>query len=164
MGRDPATESGRPNQHAAEPKPKSGLVISLTYEDWKYGYHIYAAEVYNSGDKTESISPNNFVLVTDRNESIEAQIPFERAPRRLQKSSQSPYPSKDPYVGLPFLQNGQFGPIHRLHTYRRKNHYLNVEIVMAVFDHSLAMRGGLFDFYRRFFSYDLWGLEIPIHI
>ncbi len=62
---------------AAEPKPKSGLVITLSYEDRKYGYLIYAAKVYNSGDKTESISPNRFVLVNDRNESIEAQIPFE---------------------------------------------------------------------------------------
>ena len=71
-------ETARKKSEAAESKPKSGLIISLTYEDRKYGYHIYAAEVYNSGDKTESISPNNFVLVTNSNESIEAQIPFER--------------------------------------------------------------------------------------
>ena len=63
---------------SAEPKPKSGLVISLSYEDGKYGYLIYAAEVYNSGEKTESVSPNDFILVNDRNESIEAKIPFER--------------------------------------------------------------------------------------
>jgi hypothetical protein len=68
-------ESRRTKSSPAE--PKSGLVVSLTYEDWKYGYRIYAAEVYNSGDKTESISPNDFILVNDRNESIEAKIPFE---------------------------------------------------------------------------------------
>lgn len=70
-------ETARKKSEAAESKPKSGLIISLTYEDRKYGYHIYAAEVYNSGDKSESISPSHFVLVNDRNESIEAQIPFE---------------------------------------------------------------------------------------
>jgi hypothetical protein len=69
-------ESRRAKSSPAE--PKSGLVVSLTYEDWKYGYRIYAAEVYNSGDKTESVSPYNFILVNDRNESIEAKIPFER--------------------------------------------------------------------------------------
>jgi hypothetical protein len=71
-------ETGQAKAAATQPKPKSGLVVSLTYEDWKYGYLIYAAEVYNSGDKTESVSPYNFILVNDRNESIEAKIPFER--------------------------------------------------------------------------------------
>ena len=71
-------ETGQAKAATTQPKPKSGLVVSLTYEDWKYGYRIYAAEVYNSGDKTESISPNDFILVNDRNESIEAKIPFER--------------------------------------------------------------------------------------
>lgn len=63
---------------AEQPKPRSGLVVSLSFEGWKRGYHVYSAETYNSGDKTESISPSSFVLVNDRNESIEAQIPFER--------------------------------------------------------------------------------------
>ncbi len=71
-------ETGQAKAAATQPKPKSGLVVSLSYEDWKYGYRIYAAEVYNSGDKTESISPNDFILVNDRDESIEAKIPFER--------------------------------------------------------------------------------------
>lgn len=59
-------------------KKLSGLVISLSYEGRKYEYRIFSAEVYNGGEKTESISPSNFVLVTDHNESIEAEIPFER--------------------------------------------------------------------------------------
>ena len=63
---------------AERPKTKSGLVVSLSFEGWRRGYHIYSAEVYNSGDRTESVSPSSFVLVTDRNESIEAQIQFER--------------------------------------------------------------------------------------
>ena len=67
-----------PKPAPAEPKPRSGLVISLSYEGWRRGYHICSAEDNNSGDKTESISPSNFVLVTDHNESIEAQIPFEK--------------------------------------------------------------------------------------
>jgi hypothetical protein len=70
-------DTRRAKSAAAEPKPKSGLVISLSYEDRKYGYHICIAKVYNGGDKTESISPSNFVLVTDSNESIEAQIPLD---------------------------------------------------------------------------------------
>ena len=70
-------ETRQAKSAAPEPKPKSGLTISLSYEDRKYGYHICIAKVYNGGDKTESISPSHFVLVNDRNESIEAEIPFE---------------------------------------------------------------------------------------
>jgi len=71
-------QTGQTKSATTEPKPKSGLVISLTYKGRRYDYHICHAEVYNDGDKTESISPCKFVLVTDSNESIEAQIPFER--------------------------------------------------------------------------------------
>ncbi len=61
----------------SEPKPKAGLVISLSFEEWRRGYQIYSANVYNAGDKPESISSSDFVYVTERDESIEAQIPFE---------------------------------------------------------------------------------------
>jgi hypothetical protein len=76
--RQAKSNPAEPNPAPAEPKPRSGLVVSLSFEGWRRGYHIYAAEVYNSGDKTESVSPSSYVLVNDHNESIEAQIPFER--------------------------------------------------------------------------------------
>ncbi|NWG03604.1 MAG: hypothetical protein HXY44_12185 [Syntrophaceae bacterium] len=76
--RQAKSSPAEPKPALAEPKRRSGLVVSLSFEGWRRGYHIYSAEVYNSGDRTESVSPSSFVLVTDRNESIEAQIPFER--------------------------------------------------------------------------------------
>lgn len=74
----PKSAVTQPMPAPPEPKPRSGLVGSLSYEGWKYGYHIFHAEVNNEGDKIESISPSNFVLVTENNESIEAEIPFHR--------------------------------------------------------------------------------------
>jgi len=75
----PAPAEVTPTPVEAQAKPD--LVVSLSYDSYYHGYHIISAEVYNGGDKLKTISPSNFVLVTNYGESVEAKTPFESALR-----------------------------------------------------------------------------------